>query len=153
MLEQVISGGQTGADRIALIAAKHCKIKTGGYAPKGFKTEKGYEPRLLTALGLEETGNPHYSYRTELNVLKGDGTILFGNMESVGSRLTIAYLKKYKKPYICNPQNPDTVLTFVSSHRIKILNVAGNRGSSMTDRQKADLLYFLVEAYVLCLTA
>ena len=36
MLRKVISGGQTGADRAGLQAAKSSGIKTGGYMPKGF---------------------------------------------------------------------------------------------------------------------
>ena len=40
-LEMVISGGQTGADRGGLIAAKALGIPTGGTAPLGYKTEAG----------------------------------------------------------------------------------------------------------------
>jgi hypothetical protein len=35
----IISGGQTGADQGGLFAAEILKIKTGGYAPKGYRTE------------------------------------------------------------------------------------------------------------------
>ena len=38
---KIISGGQTGADKGGLIAAKKANIKTGGIAPKGFMTEAG----------------------------------------------------------------------------------------------------------------
>lgn len=35
---QVISGGQTGVDQAALLAAQHCQIPTRGWAPAGFQT-------------------------------------------------------------------------------------------------------------------
>ena len=35
----IISGGQTGADMAGLMAAKKVGFNTGGFAPKGFKTE------------------------------------------------------------------------------------------------------------------
>jgi predicted Rossmann-fold nucleotide-binding protein len=40
MLTRVISGGQTGVDQAALRAAKTRGIATGGFAPKGWLTEK-----------------------------------------------------------------------------------------------------------------
>ena len=36
---KIISGGQTGVDRLALDVAKSLNIATGGTAPKGYLTE------------------------------------------------------------------------------------------------------------------
>jgi len=47
-LEMVISGGQTGADRGGLIAAKELGIPTGGTAPLGYKTEAGMKKSSST---------------------------------------------------------------------------------------------------------
>jgi len=41
MIEKIISGGQTGADRAALDVALKFGIPHGGWIPKGRKTEKG----------------------------------------------------------------------------------------------------------------
>lgn len=38
MLLKVISGGQLGADQAGLAAAKAVGIRTGGFAPKNYKT-------------------------------------------------------------------------------------------------------------------
>lgn len=38
---RIISGGQTGADQGALVAAKQLGIETGGWTPRGFLTEAG----------------------------------------------------------------------------------------------------------------
>ena len=44
MLQKIISGGQTGADRAALDAAIEFEIPHGGWIPKGWKTEDGVLP-------------------------------------------------------------------------------------------------------------
>ena len=51
MIGKIISGGQTGVDQAALRAAKACGIPTGGWAPKGWRTEDGPAP-WLADLGL-----------------------------------------------------------------------------------------------------
>jgi hypothetical protein len=38
-MAKVISGGQTGVDRIALEVARECEVPTGGTAPRGFLTD------------------------------------------------------------------------------------------------------------------
>jgi Circularly permutated YpsA SLOG family len=41
---KIISGGQTGADQAGWRAAKACGLETGGWMPKGWKTELGCSP-------------------------------------------------------------------------------------------------------------
>lgn len=124
---KIISGGQTGADQGGLRAGLALGIKTGGTAPPGFMTDTG--PNLfLKEFGLVE-GKPDprtYPKRTYRNVVDSDGTVLFGNMGSPGSRLTIRYCENLKKPYIIDP-TPDTLLKWVIEKDIHTLNVAGNR--------------------------
>ena len=43
-LTKIISGGQTGADYGALLAAHALGLETGGWAPKGWRTEDGPKP-------------------------------------------------------------------------------------------------------------
>ena len=43
MLKKIISGGQTGIDKIGLIAAAENGFDTGGTAPSGFITENGVD--------------------------------------------------------------------------------------------------------------
>ena len=52
--EKIISGGQTGADMGALLAARELGIPTGGVAPKGWLTENGPQEELLRNFGLIE---------------------------------------------------------------------------------------------------
>ena len=79
MVERVISGGQTGADQAGLAAAKKLGISTGGYMPKGWRTERGPRPDFAAEYGLQEAATAAYPDRTEQNVIFSDGTVVFGN--------------------------------------------------------------------------
>jgi hypothetical protein len=82
MLTRVISSGQTGADQAGLRAARAAGIPTGGWAPKGWLTEKG--PSLwLADFGLVECPEPGYPPRTRANVRDSDGSIWFGDVPEV----------------------------------------------------------------------
>lgn len=131
MLKKVISGGQTGIDKLGIEVARRFGIDTGGTAPKNFKTENGPDYTLKTVYGLVEDDSDDYNSRTEKNVIDSDGTILFGNMVSPGSKNTIKFLKKHNKIYKENP-TPDDIVEFVKTNNIQVLNVAGNRGSKLT---------------------
>ena len=65
MLEKIVSGGQTGADRAALdFAIKH-GIPHGGWCPKGRLAEDG---SLDLRYQMQETPSQGYVQRTEWNV-------------------------------------------------------------------------------------
>ena len=139
MIVKIISGGQTGADLGGLRAAKILGIKTGGLAPKGYKTESGSNPELFTVYGLTAAGTDDYAYRTAANVRGSHATVIFAtNVKSPGTRLTIKTCEAGGKPFILiNPFAADasTLLTnFLTDAynrfgRNLILNVAGNRES------------------------
>lgn len=135
MLEQVISGGQTGADQAGLSAARQVGLKTGGYAPKGWLTDEGPQPELLKGYGLQETSSSKYAPRTAWNVQISDATLVFGDDLSPGSRLTIQLCKTNDKPYLVVPfptaLNVDAtaqiVRMWLDHVKPKVLNIAGNR--------------------------
>jgi len=129
LLEKIISGGQTGADRAGLIAGKLLGLKTGGTAPPGFLTERGPEPKLQN-FGLVE-GQPDsrkYVKRTIQNILDSDGTLIMGITTSPGSTLTLTICREYSKPCIINPTSI-ALKEWLDLNHIKTLNVAGNRES------------------------
>lgn len=127
---KIISGGQTGVDRIGLEVGKALGIKTGGHAPKGYKTDIGNDVSLKE-LGLVEDSSSNYPPRTEKNIINSDGTILFGNMTSPGSLLTIKLAKKHYKPYIINPSAKE-IQKFIKEYDITTVNIAGNRAKNLT---------------------
>ena len=136
-LTKIISGGQTGADQGALHGARLAGLETGGAAPKGYWTENGEEPVLLGNYGLIQTTSGTYPPRTRINVLNSDGTIIFGNQISQGSKTTRYFCRQLNKPYLCivwpfliEPYVAvSTAKQWLNLHNIKTLNVAGNRES------------------------
>lgn len=135
MIKRVVSGGQYGIDLIGLVEALAAGIPTGGWAPKGWLTESGPNPELGTKYGLKETGSLSYTTRTLMNVRDSDGTVLFGDMTSVGSAKTILYCDRTGKPWITNP-TPERLAEWIRRYRIQELNVAGNRASKLSNESK-----------------
>lgn len=134
-VKKIISGGQTGADQGGLIAGKFMKIYTGGTAPNKYLTECGSNFDLRRIFGLCESEFSSYQPRTLNNIIDSDGTVLFGNDKSPGSKLTIKYCKEIKKPLykIKNPSdienNKIDFIKWIMKENIQVLNVAGNRES------------------------
>ena len=137
---KVISGGQTGADIAALIAARELGLETGGFAPTGWLSENGAQEALLRSFGMIECGEPGYPPRTRANVIHSDGTLLVGDHSTGGSHLTYQIATELKKPvFILDfvtsgittpaPVRIEEFRSWLQSNQIKTLNVAGNRES------------------------
>ncbi len=132
-IERIVSGGQTGADRAGLDAAKALGIPTGGTAPKGWRIclpdgSDGTDP-TLAELGLVEHRSREYPPRTRQNVADSDGTVWFGYAESPGGKLTITTCKELGKPCLADPVRIGEFLDWLKENNIRVLNVAGNRTS------------------------
>lgn len=130
MVTKVISGGQTGIDQMGLRVAKSLGIPTGGTAPKGFMTELGPYPSLATDYGLVECTQPGYPARTEQNVIDSDVTVWFGENDTAGYICTTRYATSHGRNHISNP-TVEQLISFLSTNNVKVLNVAGNRGSKV----------------------
>lgn len=120
---KIISGGQTGADQGGLIGGHLAGLETGGTAPKGYRTENGNDPSLKE-LGLVEHFSSSYPPRTCRNILDSDVTVLFGDMNSHGSVLTMTKAIKYNKPLLINPTAAE-----LRKYTGTTINIAGNRES------------------------
>jgi hypothetical protein len=149
---KIISGGQTGIDRMALEVAKELGIETGGYAPKGYLTEIGSD-LTLKGFGLEETETSDYNYRTKCNIRSASGSILFGNIESNGSKLLIRYSTVHFYPFIINPTSERIVnyindLKQLTKDGSVILNIAGNRGSKISEKDLNKYCEILKQALI-----
>jgi len=134
LIQKIISGGQTGADRAGLDVAIEFNIPHGGWVPKGRKTEIG---RLPDKYQLREMDTASYPKRTEQNVLDSEGTLIISHGKlNGGSALTRNLAKKHGRPWIHIDMDalsvPDAKkITYAWIHRnnISVLNVAGPRGS------------------------
>jgi hypothetical protein len=153
LLRAIHSGGQTGADQGALSAARALGLETGGWAPNGWRTEAGAAP-WLEGFGLRQHPSRAYPPRTEANVCDTDGTLIFGNQASAGSRLTASLTHLHERPLIQVPwasgdtldtAHDDHLRAWLAEHEIRLLNVAGNRESRASGIADA-VVAFLVGA-------
>lgn len=132
---QIISGGQSGADRAALDAAIRLGIRHGGWLPRGRKAEDGPLP---VRYRLRETDSDSYRQRTEKNIIVSDGTLIlsFGPLTG-GSALTESLALRHGRPCLTidlqEVPQADAVAAvenWLQRYGIRTLNVAGPRASS-----------------------
>ena len=131
---QIVSGGQTGADRAALDFAIMHGYLHGGWAPQGRQAEDGPIPLKYQLTALATGG---YRHRTRRNVADSDGTLTLnlGDLAD-GSLLTNAFAQRLGKPLLVVPlddgvtrETTARVLAWLREHQIQTLNVAGPRES------------------------
>jgi len=134
MIKKIISGGQTGADRGGLLAARELGVATGGFLPRGCRCEDGAHPEFLAELGMEEHSSTSYVARTIANIKSSDGTLVVAaSLQSPGSKLTVNTCTDLGKPcWIATfhtPPVPKLIADWIRKNEITVLNVAGNRES------------------------
>jgi hypothetical protein len=133
MLQKIVSGGQTGADRAALDAGLELAFPVGGFCPKGRVAEDGNIADIYPLVEI----NGGYRHRTKVNVKASDGTAIFYEaMVRGGTEQTLLFCTKANKPYklidislVSCEQALAALQTFIGEFHIEILNVAGPRAS------------------------
>jgi hypothetical protein len=141
MIVKIIGGGQTGVDQAALRAAKACGIPTGGWAPKGWRTEDGPAPWLADC-GLREHASADYPDRTRANVGDAGLTLILITSESDlarGTALTLRVAQASRANgvdhYVSVMSHPGAVercrdaLNWFANAGDSVVNVAGPRES------------------------
>ncbi len=135
MLERIISGGQTGADRAALDAALAGGFPHGGWCPRGRLAEDG---PIDGRYQLSETEDASYPVRTECNVRDSDGTVILTLVVlGGGSALTADFARRHRKPWLHlrldemeDAGAVERLREFIHGNGIRTLNVAGSRAST-----------------------
>ncbi|MEI6606716.1 MAG: putative molybdenum carrier protein [Verrucomicrobiota bacterium] len=131
---EIISGGQTGADRAGLDVAIARGLPHCGWCPKGRKAEDGPLPACYC---LTETPSASYLVRTERNAAESDATVIFtiGSLTG-GSKRTAEFAKRHRRPFLHLSLVPgretltaEKLADFIRMHRVARLNVAGSRES------------------------
>jgi hypothetical protein len=127
----VVSGGQTGADRAALDWAIARAVPHGGWCPKGRRAEDGVLPDRYR---LRETPSADYAQRTEWNVRDSDATLIVSIDPDLtgGSAYTALMARRLGKPCLHVARatgDAATVRAFLERNQVRVLNVAGPRGS------------------------
>lgn len=143
----IISGGQTGADLMALKAAKICGLNTSGWVPKGWSKKKEI---LCQRYNLKELSVSGFPVRSMRNVDDSDVTIAFRHQFSPGTDSTIHYCNTgvWGAPRCCMNMdseikihrpclviysvrnvdlNAEQIVNFIREHKALIVNVAGHR--------------------------
>lgn len=138
----VISGGQTGVDRGALLAARRLGHRYGGWCPKGRLAEDGTIPLDFV---MTECISDRYEDRTRLNVECADATLIltYENHSRLtgGTKLTESIVLEHKQPLFVlelDRQNgafdqdklvAKHIREWLRCHQPRTLNVAGPRES------------------------
>ena len=129
---EIVSGGQTGADRAALdFAIRHHGYTHRGWVPRGRTAEDGPIP-LKYQLAELEGG---YRQRNKRNVEDSDGTLLLNLGELAdGSLLTLQFAERIGRPALVialdegdDEAKAHEVLAWLDANDIQTLNVAGPR--------------------------
>jgi hypothetical protein len=134
LLQKIISGGQTGPDRVALDFAMQRGLAHGGWCPSGRLAEDGILDRRYQ---LRETPDADPAQRTEWNARDSDATVIFSILSELrgGSRLTADLAARHHKPCLHLNRHQHGLFAgkllteFLQRHRVSILNVAGPRRS------------------------
>lgn len=139
-----MSGGQTGADRGGLNAARDLGLPFGGWAPKDWRAEDGAIPLEYQA-SMRTTLTRDYPTRTRMNVIDSDGTVITSLVRTLtgGSLATWNLCEERKRPRLHLwlleplPKLSGILLDWLGRHRIRVLNIAGPRESKEPGLQDA----------------
>lgn len=139
LVAQVRAGGQTGADRGGLDAARAAGVAICGWCPAGGLAEDMPEaPGLLAPYPeLRETPSAGYMQRTAWNVRDSHATLVVapdGIEPASGTEATVDFARAYGRPVFVakGPGDAERARTWLEGlgHELT-LNVAGPRGSKV----------------------
>jgi hypothetical protein len=129
MIEQVVSGGQTGVDRAALDAALERGIPCGGWCPAGRHADDG---RIPDRYPLQETVDMDHTVRTENNVRDSDGTLMFyrGSLQG-GTAYAVLMARHLGRPVRAVNLDAEVdipgIARWIRENGIRVLHVGGQR--------------------------
>jgi hypothetical protein len=136
LIERIVSGGQTGADRAALDWAIAHGVPHGGWCPAGRVAEGGVIPPRYELTEMPDGGG--YRQRTKANVRDSDATLIVSMAPELtgGSRETMLFAQRLAKPWLHLHPGMDwrsALQTWIDATAISTLNVAGPRASDAPD--------------------
>lgn len=149
----VLTGGQTGVDTVAALAALRAGLPVHLVFPLGFRQEDGPLPsdrrRALHGATLHELTSPEFRYRTWTCVYLSDAVILIDPAGGDGCQETIRAADRLARPLLdltaglqlLQPERPvsrlarpDQVTAWLERTRPAVLMVAGCRASVLADQ-------------------
>lgn len=135
VIERIVCGGQTGADRAALDWAISHGVPHGGWCPAGRMAEDGVIPARYQLTELPGGG---YRQRTEANVRDSDATLIVSIAPKLtgGSHETMLFARRLAKPWLHVHPGMDwlsALRAWIDANAMSTLNVAGPRASEAAD--------------------
>ncbi len=135
MVEKIVSGGQTGADRAALDVALELGLAVGGWVPEGRWAEDGRIPDHYP--NLTETEGREPAIRTQRNVRDSDATVLLSHgAPTGGTALSLESAVRIGRPHLhldlsaaSGSSAAHQLRDWLDGERARTLNVAGPRSS------------------------
>lgn len=153
MIEMIISGGQSGADLLAIDWAKKNGIKcelnveasyvplNNGIVPEGVPIHVVSEKRGYSGGWIE---------RRRFNIMKSDFTLIFVKKDIYNTKSSLGTMsdcKRFGIPFSYIKLNSvdsidvGIVMNLLDEHKVKILNIAGER--SLNNIEKMKMVKFL----------
>ena len=148
MITKIISGGQSGADLLAIDWALKNDIKCEINVEKAYKPlNNGIIPKNvpINVVSDKRGFSGGWIERRRYNIVESDFTLIFVKRniyETRGSLGTMTDCKKLYKPFsyitLSTVDSIDVglVINLLEEHDIKILNIAGERSLNCIEREK-----------------
>ena len=136
----VVTGGQTGVDQIALAVGAQLGLPAFAVLPHARRTlhTDGIEDGTDDFHGarIEQLSSPSYRYRSWLTSYLGDGTMLWDFHGSEGGEAVRRACATFGRPLldlagIERSRRLAEARAWAERHAVRIVTVAGNRGSSL----------------------
>ena len=140
----VLTGGQTGVDTYAALAALRSGLRAHLVFPRGYRQEDGPittdRRRLVSGATLHELISPSFRARTWTCAYLADAVVLLDPAGGAGCRETARAAHKLGRPLLSpgpGELTPDLVVDWLAGAQARVLMVAGCRGSLLA-RKGAD---------------
>jgi hypothetical protein len=144
----VLTGGQTGVDTYAALAALRTGLPVHLVYPSGYRQEEGpltaARRRRLAGAGLHELGSASFRYRTWTCVYLADAVILLDPAGGSGCRETARAARKLGRPLLIPEPGQHGVgklsagqtADWLAAASARVLMVAGCRASVLASKGK-----------------
>ncbi len=139
----VLTGGQTGVDTYAVLAALHAGLAVHLVFPHGYRQEDGAltpaRRRRLRGAILHELSSPSFRYRTWTCAYLADAVLLLDPAGGAGCRETVRAATHLGRPLLAVRSGKLTVAQtadWLASASPRVLMVAGCRASVLASKGK-----------------
>jgi len=154
----VLTGGQTGVDTFAALAALRAGLPVHLIFPKGYRQEDGQltaaRRREVAGAALHELSSASFRHRTWTCAYLADAIVLLDPAGGAGCRETARAARKLGRPLLCpdpGELTPDLAADWLTETLARVVMVAGCRGSllaraGMAPGVQADLTVLMAAA-------